>query len=184
MLIGRLTLAVAAAGLGVMSAPLFAQGSLPDQLAVCARIGKKDARLECYDSIARAASQGVYTSGFGASSIRTPQGATPPPPPPPGSPGTAPTPSFGSEQIARPVESHARDEGQDELTMTAVSSRDNGLSMWTVQLQDGAVWRMTERNTSFRPPAPNEAVTIRKGTLGSYLMQVGKQAAVRVERVR
>jgi hypothetical protein len=181
MLFGRLTLAIAATGLCAIGAPVSAQGSLPDQLAVCARIGKKDARLECYDSIARAASQGIYTSGFGSSSMRTPQGA--PPPPPPGASASAGS-SFGAEQIDRPLASRNADDGQDELAMAVVSSRDNGLGMWSINLQDGAVWRMTERVTQFRPPAPNETVTIRKASLGSYLMQVGKQAAVRVVRVR
>jgi hypothetical protein len=182
MLIGRLTLAIAATGLCALSAPVLAQGSLPDQLAVCARIGKKDARLECYDSIARAAGQGAYTSGFGASSIRTPQGS-PPPPPPPGASASAGS-GFGAEQIDRPIAGRSDDGGQDALDVAVLSSRDNGLSMWSFSLQDGAVWRMTERVANFRPPAPNEMVRIQKASLGSYLMQVGRQAAVRVERVR
>jgi hypothetical protein len=182
MLIGRLTLAAAATSLGALSAPVYAQGSLPDQLAVCARIGKKDARLECYDSVASAAGQGAFTSGFGASSIRTPQG-TPPAPPQPGVPAPAAAPAFGAEQVTRPVRGKD-DEGQGEIAVAVVSSRDNGLSMWQFNLADGAVWRMTERDTSFRPPAPNESVKISKGALGSYLMQVGRQASVRVERIR
>lgn len=183
MLIGRLTLAASAVALGATSAPVLAQGSLPDQLAVCARIGKKDARLECYDSVARAAGQGAYTSSFGSSSIRTPQ-AGPPPPPPPVAPTAQAGSSFGAEQIDRSIAERESEDGPDELAMAVVSARDNGLSMWSFSLQDGAVWRMTERDVNFRPPAPNETVTIRKASLGSYLMQVGNQAAVRVVRVR
>lgn len=182
MLTGRLTLAAAAISLGATTTPVLAQGSLPDQLAVCARISKKDARLECYDSIARAAGEGAYTSGFGASSMRTPPApATPAPTSPPGPAGGA---GFGAEQIARPLSERRADDGANEIDVAVVSARDNGLSMWQFSLADGAVWRMTERSVNFRPPAPNETVTIRKGALGSYLMQVGKQAAVRVERVR
>ncbi|MBT2186646.1 hypothetical protein [Sphingobium nicotianae] len=180
MLTGRFILGAAAAGVAMAGTPLFAQGSLPDQLAVCARIGKKDARLECYDSIARAASQGTYTSSFGSSSIRTPQGA--PPPPPPGAPAVGA--GFGAEQIARPPAGRDESEGQNEISAAVASARDNGVGMWQIALADGAIWRMTERVGNFRPPAPQETVTIRKGALGSYLMQVGKQAAVRVERVR
>lgn len=180
MLIGRLTLAATALSLGTMSAPAFAQGSLPDQLAVCARIAKKDARLECYDSIARAAARGVYTSGFGASSMQ----GNPPPPPPPAAPRGSGASSFGAEQIDRPIAQSRAEAGDSEISAPIVSSRDNGLSMWQFTFADGMVWRMSERDSNFRPPAPNEVVTIRKGALGSYLMQVGKQAAVRVTRVR
>ena len=183
MLRGRLILGAAVTSVAMASLPAFAQGSLPDQLAVCARIGKKDARLECYDSIARAAAQGSYTPSFGASSIRTPQGASPPPPPPPPGAPAAST-GFGAEQIDRPIAARPQGTGENEVVVAVASARDNGLGMWTIHLADGAVWRMTERVSDFRPPMPQETVTIRKGALGSYLMQVGRQAAVRVERVR
>jgi hypothetical protein len=178
MLIGRFTLVLAATGLGALSTPVLAQGSLPDQLAVCARISKKDARLECYDSIAAAAGQGSFSSGFGASSIRSPQSA----PPSSAAPGAGT--GFGAEQIDRPLSERRADDGADEIDVAVAASSDNGLGMWQFNLADGAVWRMSERVSNFRPPAPNEMVTIRKGALGSYLMQVGRQAAVRVVRVR
>jgi len=191
MPMGRLMLGAAVLGLGLANMPAHAQGSLPDQLAVCARIGKKDARLECFDSIARAASQGSYTSSFGASSMPTPPPPAPPragpaapPPPPAGAAAAAVGTTFGAEQIAKPIAGREKDEGDNELAMAVASSRDNGIGMWQFSLTDGAIWRMTERSSNFRPPAPNETVTIRKGAMGSYLMQVGKQASVRVERVR
>ena len=77
-----------------------------------------------------------------------------------------------------------RERDENALDGVVISARDNGIGMWTVTLADGAAWRMTERATDFRPPRAQEQVTIRKGALGSYLMQVGKQAAVRVNRVR
>ncbi|MBN8829838.1 MAG: hypothetical protein J0G94_04220 [Sphingomonadales bacterium] len=183
---GRLMLGAVILGLGAGSLPAHAQGSLPDQLAVCARIGKKDARLECYDSIARAAAHGSDSSGFGASSIRTPQAApaTPSAPQPAPSASAPAGSSFGAEQIDRPLAERKEPEGQGELAIAVTSARDNGVGMWQFNLADGAVWRMTERSANFRPPAPNETVTIRKGALGGYLMQVGRQASVRVERVR
>jgi hypothetical protein len=177
-------LGAAISSLGAASLPAHAQGSLPDQLAVCARIGKKDARLECYDSIASAAAQGASSAGFGASSIRTPPAAPSAPVTPPPPPAAAAGPGFGAEQIDRPAAERKQPEGQDEVTVAVASARDNGVGMWQFSLADGAVWRMTERSANFRPPAPNENVTIRKGALGGYLMQVGRQASVRVERVR
>lgn len=180
MLIGRLTLVMAGAatiaGMTALSAPALAQGSLQDQLAVCARIGKKSARIDCYDSIANASSQGAYTPSFGASSMRTPSA----PPPPPGAPAPAGS-AFGSENLPRAPRAET---GSESINAAVVASKDNGLSMWQFALSDGAVWRMTERDVNFRPPAPNETVTIRKGALGGYLMDVDHQVAVRVERVR
>ncbi len=181
MLIGRLTLAIATMSTCMASMPASAQGSLPDQLAVCARIGKKDARLECYDSIARATAQGSQTSSFGSSSIPSPQQA-PPPPPAVAAPATGT--SFGAEQIAKPIAERPKDEGSREIDIAVVSARDNGIGMWTITLSDGAIWRMTESVGNFRPPRPQETVRISKGALGSYLMQVDRQAAVRVQRVR
>ena len=180
MLLGRWALGAAMVSALTVSIPTSAQGSLQDQLAVCARIAKKNARVECYDSIARANSQAAVTVNSGASSIDAPRAA-------PQSPMAAEpvrSAGFGAEQIARPLEKRSKDEGDSEMDVVVASARDNGLSMWTMSLADGAVWRMTERASDFRPPMPQERVTISKGALGSYLMQVGKQAAVRVQRVR
>lgn len=181
MLMGRITLIMATTGLCALAAPAFSQGSLPDQLSVCARIAKKDARLACYDSVAGAASQGAYTSSFGSASIRTPEAA---PPPVPGAPSVAAAPGFGAEQIDRPLAQRRAEAGDNEVELAVASARDNGLNKWQINMTDGAIWRMTETQSNFRPPKPNETVTIRKAALGSYLMQVGKQGSVRVERVR
>jgi hypothetical protein len=178
MLIGRMTLmaagALTAASLTTLSVPAFAQGSLQDQMAVCARISKSSARIECYDSVASSAGQAAPSSGFGASSIRTPSAAPMAPAAPAGPVATA----------AQPLSGAAIPGNADKVQVTVASSTDNGLLMWRFALADGAVWRMTERDSMFRPPAPNETVTIRKGSMGSYLMDVGKQASVRVERIR
>lgn len=187
MLIGRMTLAMAASvavgAVAMTSAPAFAQGSLQDQLAVCARISKKSARMACYDSVANAAQGSVSpsSSGFGASSIRNPAPAAPPPPAPP----EAASAGFGGEHLNRPAPQRSAGADADEVEMAVRSASDNGLRMWQITLTDGAVWRMTERaSASFRPPAPNETITIRKAALGSYLMNVGRQPSVRVERIR
>jgi hypothetical protein len=186
MLIGKLTLAMSAAvsvaGKSLLSAPAAAQGSLQDQLAVCARIAKTSARTACYDSIPTGQQSGVSSSGtsdFGAASIRTPAAPAPAAPAAPAAAG------FGAEQVERAAPQQRTDREANEVNVAVLSSRDNGLNMWQFNLADGAVWRMTERaNAGFRPPAPNETVSIRKAALGSYLMNVGRQASVRVERVR
>ena len=178
MRLGRCALNAAMIGACLSSIPASAQGGLQDQLAACARIAKKNARVECYDALARASGDAAPIAPAAPSAIGTPRAAPLPLPPSP----PARTTGFGAEQIARPVA--VRERAESALDGVVISARDNGIGMWTVTLADGAAWRMTERATDFRPPRAQEQVTIRKGALGSYLMQVGKQAAVRVNRVR
>jgi len=138
--------------------------------------------MECYDSVANAAqgSPSSGASGFGASSIRNAAPVAPPPAPP-----AADSAGFGGERLNRPAPQRSASADADEVEVAVRSASDNGLRMWQITLADGAVWRMTERaSASFRPPAPNETVTIRKAALGSYLMDVGRQPSVRVERIR
>jgi hypothetical protein len=175
----RIILVAMSIGIGATSVAAKAQGGLADQIAVCARISKKDARLECYDSAARPSPHGTLTSGAAAPTIQAPQSAFPAPPPKPSA-----SAAFGAEQIDRPIASQPRKEEPDSLVAIVASSRENGAGLWRFSLSDGAVWRMTERSSTFRPPSPNESVTIRKGALSAYLMHVGRQAAIRVERVR
>ncbi len=78
----------------------------------------------------------------------------------------------------------ASDGGPDSIKTEVASSTDNGLEQWRVRLADGAIWQMTERVPQFRPPAPHEVVTIKKGALGGFMMDVGSQASVRVRRVQ
>ncbi|MCW2368122.1 hypothetical protein [Sphingobium sp. B11D3D] len=176
---------IVAAGL---SGVAQAQGSLNDQLATCARIGSTEARLACYDSVAQhnqpqggASSPAPVPGAAGSGSAsRTPT----PTPAPAASSAPAATTGFGAEQVERATRQPRASQEDKETSATVASVREIGPGLWQVTLGDGAVWRMAERMTAFQPPAPQDSVTIRKGALGSYLMQVGRQAAVRVNRVR
>jgi hypothetical protein len=52
---------------------------------------------------------------------------------------------------------------------------------WTLRLQGGAVWRQISGDLS-RPPHAGSKVSIRKGTLGSFLMNVDDQPSIKVHR--
>lgn len=189
MVIGKLTLvlSVPVVGMAMLSAPAAAQGSLGDQMAVCARIAKTSARTACYDSIPRGQQSGAVSgaSNFGAETVRTPAAPPPPAPRPAPAPAPAAVAGFGAEQVERAAPQRAATTGANEIEVAVRSAHDNGLHMWQFTLADGAVWRMTERaSAGFRPPAPNETVSIRKASLGSYLMNIDRQPSVRVERVR
>lgn len=189
-------------GAFVLATPASAAMDASDAMALCSRLSKKDARLECYDQVARDVSAGrlqgsgpaapqqpawaASPSAPAAQAPQQPSWATPPaaiartPP----SQATAPSSGFGGQDLPRTSGEHRESDGPDSINAQVASSTDNGLGMWRIKLADGAIWQMTERVSMFRPPAPNETVTIRKGALGSFLMDVGKQASVRVRRVQ
>jgi hypothetical protein len=209
----RTILALGTVALAGVSAPALAAIDPLDAIGICSRISKKDARLECYDQVARDGASGRLQSSA------APQGFAPPPqapiqppsqnwspPPPPGGvtasgpgwaappappavqPGTQPSASaaggFGGDSMRRGTDERRSAEGGDSIQAEVASSTDNGLQQWRIALADGAVWQMTERVSQFRPPAPQEVVTIRRGAMGGFLMDVGKQASVRVMRVK
>lgn len=181
--------------MGVLSAVGFGSAAMAidplDAISVCSRLNKKDSRLECYDQVAQDAAAGRLQSSAPvyapapAPSVR--QGGWDQPPV-----GGAPAPraqaqgaaGFGATSLPRSDDQRREESGPDSISAQAASSTDNGLGQWRIRLADGAIWQMTERVALFRPPAPNESVTIRRGAMGGFLMDVGKQASVRVTRVR
>ncbi|CAN7419453.1 hypothetical protein LJR225_002698 [Phenylobacterium sp. LjRoot225] len=62
------------------------------------------------------------------------------------------------------------------------SARADAFGKWTIELSDGAVWRQISDETLSRDPRPGTKVTIRRASMGSYMMNVDKQAAIRVHR--
>ncbi|HEX7884609.1 MAG TPA: hypothetical protein VF474_01410 [Phenylobacterium sp.] len=66
-----------------------------------------------------------------------------------------------------------------EGVVRGVRTNPSGRSI--MSLEDGAVWRQIDGFFT-RPPRPGSKVSIRKGALGSFLMNVDGQAAVKVHR--
>jgi hypothetical protein len=54
---------------------------------------------------------------------------------------------------------------------------------WILTLADGAVWRQADDRDLPSPPKPGSKVEIRKAAVGSYLMNVDGQIAIRARRV-
>lgn len=60
----------------------------------------------------------------------------------------------------------------------------NGNGKWNFELVDGARWVQTDsRNLNIEPRGGHD-INIRKAALGSYLANVNKQVAIRVQRIR
>jgi hypothetical protein len=145
----------------------------------CAKIDDPTARLACYDNNIRAAGanphsvpgqmnrpngggavlQGNTVTGFGADDVRQRS-------PERFSPGGV---SGGPGEISAKV--------------AAVAEREPGV--YLITLQGGAQWLFTESGGSnYRPPRKGDSVEIQRGALGSYLIVVNHQNAVRVTRIK
>jgi hypothetical protein len=214
MRIERTIMALGALGVAFLSAPASAALDPADAMALCSRLTTKEARLECYDQVAKDVAEGrIQNSPSQAAApaqapSQAPSQSWSPPPPPRGVTASGPSwaappmpsgqgsttgaggaaasgPSgFGSESVKRSSSDRRDDSGAESIQAEVLSATDNGLLQWRITLADGAIWQMTERSSQFRPPAPHEVVRIRKGALGGFLMDVGKQASVRVTRVK
>jgi hypothetical protein len=145
------------------------------QMQFCDGIAKREARYACYDKITRQ---------------KNPVPEALPPvteAPEHGKPkqaakhSVAPSRSFGIETVKtkRPNTPTL----PDQTIATVVSATDQGIGHWTITLDSGARWRMTEAASGFAPPRAGQSITIKRGSLGSFLMFVGHQPAVRVERI-
>ena len=75
-----------------------------------------------------------------------------------------------------------KQEDIDTTTGTVASARQNGARRWVVKLEDGAVWTQVDSTEMFSDPKAGDPVRIKKASLGSYLMVIGKNGAVRAHR--
>lgn len=181
---------------GLLAVPAPAQDSDSGRLnaiLACNRIDKKSARLACYDAQAEGmpARPAAEPASPPRDTVAAPVAAAPSAPAAayaPAPAAAAPAPSFGSETLAPERRSRSRSRKESRVStsieMHAVSAVDDGLGRYTVTLDDGARWKMTETQPGFAPPRAGEEVRIRKGALGSYLMDVNKQGSVRVIRIQ
>ena len=76
--------------------------------------------------------------------------------------------------------------GGDEVKQiegTVTSSAQNGEGGWTVKLADGSMWTQTDDAPIALPPERGDKVVIRRGALGAFFLQIGKQPGVKVRRI-
>jgi hypothetical protein len=70
----------------------------------------------------------------------------------------------------------------DQLTATAARAYQGADGKWTVELEDGAVWRQVDSEPVKRAPKKGSKVELRKAAMGSYFMNIDGQRAVRAQR--
>ena len=70
----------------------------------------------------------------------------------------------------------------NNTTGKVAAARQNGAGRWVVRLEDGATWVQVDSSEIAFNPKAGDPVRIRKASLGSYLMVIGRNGAVRAHR--
>jgi hypothetical protein len=143
----------------------------------CAKIGDPTARLACYDNNIRAAG-GNPNSVPGQMARPNGGGAVANPNAPSG---------FGADDLRTqsPERFDPNRNGAKEISTTIAAVKERQPGIYLVTLSSGAQWLFTEGvSQTYVPPRKGETVRIERGALGSYMMMVGKQAGVKVTRIK
>lgn len=75
----------------------------------------------------------------------------------------------------------AEEEELKEIHTTFATVRDLGLGKWQFTIPDGGTWQSTEALTLI--PREGQAITIKKGIAGGYMLKIGNGPLRRVKRV-
>lgn len=142
---------------------------LVDAIARCLPITQADARLACLEAGARAlvaASERQEVSVVRREEVRRARRSL-----------------FGISGDPGDVLPGATAERIETLDTTVTAATRGGNDHWVLRLAEGGRWETTEAWTVGRDPKPGTTVSIRRGSLGSYVMKVGSERAVRVRRL-
>jgi hypothetical protein len=71
----------------------------------------------------------------------------------------------------------------DTLQTTIRGAKEGPDGKWWFNLAEGGSWVQLDSRDFIVDPAPGQPVRIRRGSLGSYMMNVNKQTAIKVHRV-
>lgn len=170
-----------AALLAGLTSPAFAQRGDRQQerrpetfeaLVHCRAIAEATARLQCFDAAAAALEQAaerhdvvVVDRAQVRESRRRLFGLALPH-----------LPIFGGGDNDRDDQEISQIEG------VVAAAGQNNYGQWTVRLREGGTWVQTDHNPLALEPRPGQPVSIHRGTLGSYMMRVGRQPGIRVRR--
>lgn len=75
------------------------------------------------------------------------------------------------------------EDGVVRLESTLKQATQNADGRWQFVLDDGARWVQVDKRALPVTPRPGHSIAIRRAALGSYLANVNKQIAIRVQRV-
>lgn len=72
----------------------------------------------------------------------------------------------------------------DRITATLAGASRNSAGKWVMELEDGAVWVQIDTEPLPRGAKKGSTIEIRKAAIGSFLVNVDKQRAIRATRSR
>lgn len=139
----------------------------------CAEVANDAERLACFDRVTREmrATTRPGATAAAPNAPRTPQQSA----------------RQEQEDFGLPAE-RVREERQrpapiKEIKVRIAAAKRVGPGYWTFLLEDGAVWQMSELDSTFQAPRSGETVTLRRGLMGGFLLDMPRQASVRVKRI-
>lgn len=172
MTVAGLCAFVAAPSWAAAPPPSAGHAKLMQQLAGCADVAERDARLTCYETAAAALKDAeqrgdlVIVDREQADAVRRQ--------------------SFGfnlpSLSLFDRGERH--DQPMDAVTGRLASATREASGRWTFRLDDGAAWTQVDSEGLLLQPKPGMRVDIRKGMVGSYFLGLDGHAGVRVRRLQ
>jgi hypothetical protein len=177
-------LTVAAAGLAAADTPA---APLQNGLKACAAIAAAAERLACYDQLSgRSAPAAPAAARPGAAQLApAPAPAAPPAPtaaavasaaPSPAVPAPAPPQSFGLYAAEHPAPPPAA----KSLTARVASLGHSASGRQTLALEDGQLWELDDGDPLL---AVGDAVTIRRASLGSFMIETPSRREHRARRL-
>jgi hypothetical protein len=90
--------------------------------------------------------------------------------------------AFGLTLPALSMFDRGKAENVDRITATVSAAARGADGKWLITLDDGALWRQTDDQELYPAPRAGAQVTVRKGALGSFFMDIGRDKAIRVHR--
>ena len=162
----------------VLAAMNAAPGSAQaGKLSSCLAILDVNARVACYDALARAEQPAQTNTREEA----TPPNTTTAGPEAPSS--ATPRADFGLSAAERDRRRPVEQQQLDSLAVQVSSARRVGPGYWRFTMEDGSTWQLAEVLRTFRSPSPGDSAIITRGSLGSYLLHADGQPAMRIKRL-
>jgi hypothetical protein len=167
-------------------------------LARCAGIVAPDARLACYDALAgRSADRSAPTAATTPAPASAPTAATTPAPASAAPPTAAPAPAtlpqastndprnfgFTEAQLHAQAQPHAAPEAPATLQARIAKFIDNRAGRAYVVLDNGQTWALVDADDDARLSS-GDAVTIKRASLGSFLMVTPSKHSLHVRRLQ
>jgi len=163
-----------AAAIALAAAPAFAaepaEPAVIAALKACRAITTDAERLACYDKAAQSVTKAQETGEVIIIDKQTARAAR--------------RQAFGLELPTLSILDKGADKAETEKLQSVVkSARVDAEQRLVVTLEDGAVWRQIDDTMLGKPPKAGDTIEVRKAAMGSYMMKIGSQPAIRVRRM-